>query len=484
MKTLLRPTTYVPYVPYEKICFQKQMASYKLTAKVCAYTITIKNCKGEKQMALKKSILMGLAMTTGLTMGMVTAAQAVDIELVPYVSGLNTPLAMVQPIGDDRKFVIEQFGRVRMIDADGNLSPQPVLDIRNKIVTQFHDFDERGLIGLTFHTDFAENGKFYVAYSAHINTQGDLGQMFWWDHSNVIEEFTMSADDPNVANVNSGRIIHSMNWPQFNHNGHWMDFGPDGMLYISAGDGGYANDWGIGHNVTEGNGQDLSVKHGKMLRIDVNSTDGDNNYAIPSDNPFIDNDEAAPEIYAYGLRNPWRCSFDMGDGRLFCGDVQQNSFEEIDIITAGGNYGWRAKEATHFFDYTQPDNHPATGNGEGMIDPVLEYKNCTAQPEGCSGISVTGGYVYRGGNADWDGKYIFGDWSKGFAAMDGQIFFGTEADDGTWSMDVANVTNMDGNTPYILSFAQDAAGEVYALTSVTTGPNGTMDTIYRIKPAN
>jgi glucose/arabinose dehydrogenase len=359
-----------------------------------------------------------------------------------------------------------------------------VLDIRNKIVTQFHDFDERGLLGLTFHPDFATNGKFYVAYSANIDTQGDLGQLFWWDHTNVVEEYTMSADDPNVANPNSGRIIHTMSWPQFNHNGHWIDFGPDGMLYISTGDGGYANDWGIGHNVTEGNGQDMSVKHGKMLRIDVNRTDGDMNYAIPADNPFVDNDEVEPEIYAYGLRNPWRCSFDMGDGRLFCGDVQQNSFEEIDIITAGGNYGWRVKEATHCFDYTKPDNHPMSCESAGMIDPILEYKNCTAQPDGCLGISNTGGYVYRGSNADWDGKYIFGDWSKGFAAMDGQIFIGTEAADGTWSMEVANVTNMEGNTPYILAFAQDAAGEVYALTSVTTGPNGTLDTIYHIKPAN
>ena len=119
-----------------------------------------------------------------------------------------------------------------------------------------------------------------------------------------------------------------------------------------------------------------------------------------------------------------------------------------------------------------------------MIDPIIEYKNCTAQPDGCSGISITGGYVYRGSNEAWDGKYIFGDWSKGFAAMDGQIFIGTEAADGTWSMEVANITNMDGNTPYILSFAQDAAGEVYALTSVTTGPNGTLDTIYHVKPAN
>jgi len=428
---------------------------------------------------------MGLTTSGCMALGAVTAAQAADIVLEPYVTGVNAPLAMVQPAGDDRKFVIEQHGRVRIIDGDGNLSPQPFLDIRNKIITQFHDFDERGLLGLAFHPNFADNGKFYVAYSTQINTQGDLGQMFWWDHTNTVSEFTVSADDPNSADIHSERVISEINWPQFNHNGHWIGFGPDGMLYISTGDGGYANDWGIGHNVTEGNGQDMSVLHGKILRVDVNSSAGGNNYAIPADNPFVGNDEAAAEIWAYGLRNPWRCSFDMGgDNNLFCGDVQQNSYEEIDIIQAGDNMGWRVKEATHCFDYTQPDNHPATCESANMVDPILEYPNCTARPDDCLGISNTGGYVYRGAAEGWDGKYIFGDWSKSFASMDGQIFIGSENDDGTWSMEVANVTNMDGKTPYILAFAQDADGEVYALTSITTGPNGSLDTIYKIMPAN
>ncbi len=435
-------------------------------------------------MLQSKKVVLGLAAAASFVIGGLTSASAeVNITLEPYVTGLNTPLAMVQPAGDDRKFVIEQFGRVRIIDGDGNLLPAPFLDIRNKIINQFHDFDERGLLGITFHPDFASNGKFYVAYSTQLNFQGDLGQMLWYDHTNTVEEYTVSADDPNLADVHSGRIISEISWPQFNHNGHWIGFGPDGMLYISSGDGGYANDWGIGHNVTEGNGQDLSVLHGKILRIDVNGSSDGKNYSIPADNPFVDNDEAAPEIYAYGLRNPWRCSFDTADGRLFCADVQQNSFEEVDIITSGGNYGWRVKEATHCFDYEAPNSHPASCESEGMIDPILEYPNCSAQPDGCMGISVTGGFVYRGANAGWDGKYIFGDWSKGFAAMDGQIFFGSQDGD-SWSMDLANVTNMDGNTPYILAFAQDANGEVYALTSITTGPNGSLDTIYKIVPAN
>ncbi|MEM7425544.1 MAG: PQQ-dependent sugar dehydrogenase [Pseudomonadota bacterium] len=411
------------------------------------------------------------------------SAQAAKVKLEPVVSGVNTPLAMVQPDGDDRKFVIEQNGRVRIIDKDGNLSATPFLDIRNEIVDLHQDFDERGLLGLAFHPNFKENGKFYVAYSSHLNYDSDLGKMLWWSHTNTVAEYTVSKDDPDAADPNSARIIHRLDWPQFNHNGHWIGFGPDGMLYISTGDGGYANDWGIGHNVTEGNGQDMTTKLGKILRIDVNKSADGNNYAVPSDNPFVGNDDVAPEIWASGLRNPWRCSFDTAGGDLICADVQQNSYEEVDVIVKGGNYGWRVMEGNHCFDYTKPDNHPKSCKQDGLIMPILEYKNCTAKPDGCLGISITGGYVYNGSHDAWKGKYIFGDWSKSFATMDGQIFIGTKGDDGKWSMEVAEVEGMDGKKPYILAFAQDSAGEVYALTSITTGPNGSLDTIYRVAPA-
>jgi glucose/arabinose dehydrogenase len=426
--------------------------------------------------------LAAIAAGGALVVSASVASAQVGIKLEPLVTGVNAPLMMVQPAGDDRMFVIEQWGRIRIVK-DGKLRSEPFLDIRSKIVTQYHDFDERGLLGLAFHPDFANNGKFYVAYSAPRDFQQDLAKMFWYDHTNVVAEYTISNENPNAANPNSERIISSITWPQFNHNGHWIGFGKDGMLYISTGDGGYANDWGIGHNVTEGNGQDLRSLNGKILRVDVNGTDGDKNYTIPSDNPFVGDSNALPEIWAYGLRNPWRCSFDMGGEDLMCGDVQQNSFEEVDIIAKGGNHGWRKMEATHCFDYTKPDEHPETCDTDGMVMPVIEYKNCTAQPDGCKGISVTGGYVYRGSVSAWDGKYIFGDWSKSFAEKDGQIFIATKGGDGTWTMENTTVTNMEGKLPYVLAFAQDAAGEVYALTSVTTGPNGSLDTIYKIVPA-
>ncbi len=416
-----------------------------------------------------------LACAATVALATTTADAAVKVKLEAFVTGVDAPLAMVQPPGDDRLFIIEQGGQVRIVGADGKLVATPFLDIRHKMVTLFPDFDERGLLGIAFPADFASSGKFYIAYSAHLDFQGNRGKMFWWDHTNVVAEYKVSADDPNVADPNSGKIISSIDWPQFNHNGHWIGFGPDGKLYVSSGDGGYANDWGIGHNVTEGNGQDLTSPHGKILRINVDGS-------APSDNPFVGDDGALDEIWAYGLRNPWRCSFDMEGGALFCGDVQQNSYEEVDIIQRGANLGWRRMEGTHCFDYTKPNDHPASCDQSGLVMPIIEYNHCKTQPD-CKGISVTGGYVYRGAHAAWKGKYIYGDWSKGFGAMDGQIFVGSKGADGKWTRDDVEAVNMEGNLPYVLAFAQDAAGEVYVLTSITTGPVGSLDTIYKIVPA-
>jgi len=417
-----------------------------------------------------------MACAAAMALATTTAEAAVKVKLEAFVTGITSPLAMVQPPGDDRFFIIEQPGRIRIADANGKLRDAPFLDIRNLVPVLWADFDERGLLGIAFPKDFATSGKFYIAYSAVLDYQGNLGKLFWWDHTNVVAEYSVSKDDPNVADLHSGKIISSIDWPQFNHNGHWIGFGPDDKLYVSTGDGGYANDWGIGHNVTEGNGQDLTSLHGKILRLNVDGS-------AASDNPFVGNDDALDEIWAYGLRNPWRCSFDMKGGDLFCADVQQNSYEEVDIIEKGGNYGWRRMEATHCFDYTKPDDHPASCDQSGLTLPILEHQNCTAKPNGCKGISVTGGYVYRGSHAAWDGAYIYGDWSKGFGAMNGQIFVGTKGADGKWTRNDVEVTNMEGNLPYILAFAQDAAGEVYALTSITTGPSSALDTIYKIVPS-
>ena len=425
---------------------------------------------------MRRLVTAAVAAVAAISIGS-TASAGPKVKLEPVVSGVNAPLSMKQPKGDSRMFVIEQWGRVMIIE-NGQMNGTPFLDIRSLIVDRHPDFDERGLLGLAFHPDFANNGKFYVAYSGTLDFQGDLGQMLWYSHSNIVSEFTVSKDDPNVADRKSERILSSTPWPQFNHNGHWIGFGPDGMLYVSMGDGGYANDWGIGHNVTEGNGQDLSTPLGKILRINPETG------AAADGNPFMDDEDADPRIWAYGLRNPWRCSFDMGgDNALYCADVQQNSYEEVNIITKGGNYGWRRMEADKCFNYVEPDNHPETCDKEGLIMPVMTYNNCSAKPDGCEGISVTGGYIYRGAHSAWDGAYIYGDWSRQFGVRDGMIMVGTPNGDGTWKREVAEVVGWEGNLPYMLAFAQDNDGNVYALTSVTTGPVGSQDTIYKIVPA-
>ena len=358
------------------------------------------------------------------------ASADVKVKLQEVAGGLTHPLAMVSiPDDSGRMAVIEQHGQVRIIDNKGRLLPDPFLNIEGKIVGLHPSSMSAAYSASPSTRNYQENGKFYLAYSAPLRAYAELDRRLWWSHTNLVSEFQVSKADPNKADPTSERVVSQIDWPQFNHNGHWIGFGPDGMLYVSTGDGGYANDWGIGHNVMTGNGQDLNSVNGKILRIDVSKPDG-----IAADNPFVGRSDAKPQIWAYGLRNPWRCSFDMGGTKeLFCGDVQQNSYEEVDIVTKGGNYGWRRMEGDKCFDYQKPDNHPATCDKTGLIEPVMIYPNCTAVKQDCLGISITGGYVYRGANKAWDGKYIFGDWSKSFGAMDGQLFFGTKGADGKWT---------------------------------------------------
>ena len=410
------------------------------------------------------------------------SASAIDVKLEEVASGLQHPLLLISPPNDDRRFIIEQIGTIKVMQPDGKMST--FLDMKGALVPLVPEFDERGLLGLAFHPNFKSNGLFYVSCSVPLHGTANLGNLLFYSHKNVIAERRVSKADANVADPGYSRVISVIDWPQFNHNGHWIGFGPDGMLYATMGDGGYANDYGLGHNPVTGNGQDLSSKHGKILRVDVNSRDG---YAIPKDNPFVGNDDALDEIWAYGFRNPWRCSFDMGGDRaLICADVGQNSFEEIDIVKKGGNYGWRVREGKHCFNYQAPNDHPASCKMDGMIDPVLEYNNCSANPEGCKGISITGGYVYRGANKAWDGMYFFGDWSKNFVFKDGQLFV-AKMTGSNWSMEKVNVTNMPKWNSYVLAFGQDSKGEIYIMATDLTGPvpggpAGGLDKVYKIVP--
>jgi glucose/arabinose dehydrogenase len=406
------------------------------------------------------------------------------IALAPVAQGLAAPLALMSSgDGSSRLFVVDQTGQIYVLASDRDLLDEPFLDVSDRMVGLSTRYDERGLLGLAFHPHFGENGRFYVYYSAPLRGGAPSG----WDHTSHLSEFAVSEDDPNMADPDSERILLQVDQPQGNHDGGQIAFGPDGYLYVPLGDGGGANDTGIGHTPGLGNGQDTSVLLGSILRIDV---DGGDPYGIPADNPF-EGQEGREEIFAYGFRNPYRIAFDAGgDRRLFVGDVGQNLWEEVDIVTLGGNYGWNIKEGTHCFDPDRPDRPPAecpaTGPmGETLIDPVLEYHNANAP--GGLGRAVVGGLVYRGSALPrFQGRYIFGDWSTSFAQPDGTLLVATppEAPGEMWPFTELQIATRENGklASYLLSFGQDADLELYVLTSDTTGPTGDTGQVFKIIP--
>lgn len=327
--------------------------------------------------------------------------------------GLDTPIGMTNAgDGSGRLFVNEKAGQIRIMSG-GQLLDQPFLDIRDRVGSSQ---SEQGLLGLAFPPNYNQSGFFFVNYTEK-------------NGNTVISRFRVT-DDPNRADPGSERILITQQQPYPNHNGGGMAFGPDGYLYLSLGDGGSAGD-------PQGNGQNLDTLLGKLLRIDVVSDDP---YAIPVDNPFQGGKEKH-EIWAYGLRNAWRFSFDQQTGDLWIADVGQNQWEEINFQPAaaqgGLNYGWDYKEATHPYEGTPPD-------GVELIDPVFEYDHS----QGCS---VTGGYVYRGQTLpEWQGVYFFGDYCSG--NVWGLLRKG-DSFEGRLLFPLKNIA--------IPAFGQDEAGEVY-----------------------
>ncbi|HDR74107.1 MAG TPA: hypothetical protein ENN85_09420, partial [Methanoculleus sp.] len=294
----------------------------------------------------------------------------VALDLV--ADGFDAPVALEEaPDGSGRLFVADQSGTVRIIAANRTLLDEPFLDVRSRMVSLNPNGDERGLLGIAFHPDFEDNGRFFVYYSAPLRPEGPAG----WDHTSRVAEYAVRRGDPDRADPSSERTVLDVDQPQANHNAGQILFGPDGYLSIAFRDGGGGNDAGIGHP-PEGNGQTTATLPGSILRIDV---DGGEPYAVPADNPFAGGGGRG-EIYAYGFRNPYRISFDRGgEYGLIAADVGQRSWEEINLVTAGGNYGWNIREGAHCVD---PGTCPSTGpRGEPLIDPVLEYPN-TARPGG------------------------------------------------------------------------------------------------------
>lgn len=416
---------------------------------------------------------------------------AVGLQLV--ASDLTSPLTLVEsPDGTGRLFIVDQVGMIWVVDANGTMLSTPFLNVQDKLVELNPFYDERGLLGLAFHPDYATNGRFFVYYSAPLSPTAPPD----FNHTSHISEFHVS-DDPNLADPGSEQILLQVDQPQSNHNGGTVLFGPDGYMYVSLGDGGGANDVGLGHvedwyeDNAGGNAQDVEQNLlGSILRIDV---DSGSPYTIPSDNPFGD------EQYAYGFRNPYRMSFDMG-GRhqLFVGDAGQGLWEEVSIVELDGNYGWNIKEGTHCFDAENssvvppscPDvvgpDHPDAG--ARLRDPVIEYANLNNPNPGRTpqfGQVVVGGHVYRGEmlSSFFHGKYIFGDWNASDNGPGGLLLMASRSS-GLWQIRQLSIsTSPDGNLHhYVLGFGQDLSGEVYVLVTDMVGPSGNTGKVYQLVP--
>jgi glucose/arabinose dehydrogenase len=405
------------------------------------------------------------------------------VRVEPLATGFQAPLDVTFAPDADRRYVADQEGRVYVHGADG-LRDEPLLDLRDSIEYG----GEKGLLGITLHPNFAENRRLFVRYSAPRRS----GTPSRYSHTFVLAEFAVD-DDGVRARRDSERTILEIPEPQSNHNAGSVLFGPDGYLYVGVGDGGAGGDQGTGHvddwydAVGGGNGQDVTENLlGSVLRIDVDGEPtvparkrgdatnlaDDAGYAIPGDNPLVGG-EGLDEHYAWGLRNPWRMSFDRG--RLFVADVGQSSYEEVSLVEKGGNYGWNVREGAHCYRADDcPDETPASvRGGEPLVDPIVEYPHSGAA---ISGVSVIGGYVYRGSALPGlVGRYVFGDLSA-----NGRLFVASEpgGDGGAWSTGIVEIAG--GDAPRrILSFGRDPAGEVYVLG---TGSDG--GSLYRVVPAN
>ncbi len=365
--------------------------------------------------AAQTVLVMSGALATATPIAYSVTSAALDLGLQLVASGLTAPVFLAAPEGDPRQFVVERNGRIQIIE-NATLQPTPFLDHRAAV----NFTGERGMLSMAFDPNYATSGLFYVYYV------GLSGQM-------VVERFN-STPGSNVAGASAG-IVMTFPHGGENHHGGLIAFGPDGMLYIAPGDGGCCGD-------PQNNAQNLSTVLGKVLRIDARTTP----YGIPPDNPFVGQPGVVPEIWAYGLRNPWRFSFDAPAGLLYIGDVGQDLREEINVsltTAAGRNYGWRLMEGTACYNPTSNCNP-----GGQLTLPAHQYLHT----EGCS---VTGGYVYRGAAIpELTGHYLYSDYCQGWLRSFRATASGVATEHRSW----AGVT-----LPGTLSFGRDGAGELYMI---------------------
>ncbi len=425
------------------------------------------------KMSLLVAVLHGAFVAFSIPAQPAPGATTASLQLV--ADGLTSPLAFA-PLSDGRALIVDQIGLVRLLGKDGKLADAPVLDLTNKLSKINHgSFDERGLLCLTLHPGFAQNRRVFVTYTASRHATVPTN----YDCTLRLSEFTLPAAEPLQIDSASERIILDVDKPYFNHSGGRIAFGPDGFLYQSVGDGGGPKgcDVGNGH-APEGNGQNTQTLLAKILRLDVSGPDAARGtaYRIPKDNPFADGRMGRPEIFAYGVRNPWGLSFDRaGDRALYVADVGQMRWEEVNVIVRGGNYGWPLREGFDGFNREHPElaptSHPEKGlRGEPLLDPVAVYKTVAGwkgDPE-AMGNSVTGGYRYRGrALPELSGAYVYGDWAGIQGTPQGRLFVARPGKaGGRWSVDLLRVGRAYG---CVCAFGEDNDGELYVLTNASTG---------------
>jgi glucose/arabinose dehydrogenase len=361
-----------------------------------------------------------------------------ELVLTQVASGLERAVYVTQPRGDSaRLFVVEKPGRIRVV-RDGSLLETPFLTIAG--VSERGG--EMGFLGLAFHPDYSDNGRFYVYYST----------LQEGTHISRVAEYRVSGDDPDLADSTSERVLLEVNQPQDNHNGGHLQFGLDGYLYIGLGDGGGGGD----NHGPIGNGQNLQTLLGKILRIDVDGSGAgaSGNYGVPAGNPGLDGESGfLPEIWSYGLRNPWRYGFDPCTGDMYIGDVGQGDIEEVDFepaATPGRNYGWRLMEGSACYN---PDNG-CNAETQNLVLPVAEYDHGVGQ-------SITGGYVYRGAAIpDLRGTYLYADYQSA-------RFFALRMANGSVAqaqLEISDNINPGRDISGISSFGEDSAGELYVVS--------------------
>jgi len=398
----------------------------------------------------------------------------IHVKLEMVASGMTAPNWGISAPGDpnNRLFVTDQDGILWVIDLDTN-TRSVFLDVSDRLVTLGiggpGSFDERGLLGVAFHPDYQSNGLLYTYESHPVGPAADFSTMPAGEspnHQTVITEWQVPnpADPNSVVDTNSAREILRIDQPQFNHDAGAMNFGHDDLLYIALGDGGAGDDQGVGH-VPGGNGQDPTNILGTVIRIDpLGSNSANGAYGIPADNPFVGARGAnVEEIWAYGLRNPFRFSFDQVTGELWLADAGQNDIEEVDLVGKGDNLGWPVKEGTFLFDMNGMDSgfvfQDSPGMPADMTDPVAQYDHD-------EGVVVVGGFVYRGDRIPpLVGQYVFGEFARTFS-NDGRLFY---LDDSNTILEF-NLVDQAGLGLSLLGFGQDADGEVYIMANGTGTP--------------